>query len=720
MAPSWRRSSPRSRFERRTTLFGLSRVAFLSLVQRFRDPTGHGQGVLRYARDCRADIVDRLRATRLFATFPPDWLETLAGFVAWIHAPEGQTIVEQGTSGHALYILEEGEAIVRATDDKGRRRPRSYLYPGAAIGQHALLSGTPHDVSVEATRPSCWFRLAHEDLRRFDLYLMPDDLEMLSRQWRCFWHDTWDTLRALVRRVPVRPCPHRWVSVQERLQASHSTLVKPLARRFSWQEPGEEVALQFRKHPIFFLQQLLLPMAVLLGGATLAALVLAGQVAPTTWTIILTVFAAGSVLLAYVVIDYYNDFYAVTNRRVVHRDRVLFLRETWEEVPLRQIQDIIRRRDFQGNLFGYGDLEIQTAATAGGIVMRHVPNPDQVRALIFAERARARSVQYALRTEKLRRDLLARLELSLTAEWPDTALGEPCQTYIRSRWRRRLRRWQRSWAETSWWRRCANWVWARVPEAGRSALTRPYRKAKDAMSKAETSPTKKPARTGATGGGKTHFPWGPRFHWREGSTLYWRKHWLNLLSRIALPALVLTLSLLLTVLALMPLAAVVDRVPGSMRTGLLAALFVLDVASLFWFVWQYDDWRNDLYVLTDDRIIDMQRRPIYLREERREAPLDRVQNVRLNMRGIPSHLLNYGDVVVQTAAAGGDIEFIMVGNPRRVVQEVSRRVEAHRERQEEDQLKRRQELIAESLQVYDELVHRRRPGSGREWRRTDD
>jgi 4-amino-4-deoxy-L-arabinose transferase-like glycosyltransferase len=51
------------------------------------------------------------------------------------------------------------------------------------------------------------------------------------------------------------------------------------------------------------------------------------------------------------------------------------------------------------------------------------------------------------------------------------------------------------------------------------------------------------------------------------------------------------------------------------------------VIPALWWAWQFADWQNDTYHISSSRIIDINKRPFFGREERREADLERVQNI---------------------------------------------------------------------------------------------
>mgnify|MGYP003862854437 CR=1 FL=1 len=123
---------------------------------------------------------------------------------------------------------------------------------------------------------------------------------------------------------------------------------------------------------------------------------------------------------------------------------------------------------------------------------------------------------------------------------------------------------------------------------------------------------------------------------------------------------------------------------------LITLFFALFGAGWFW--WESTDWGNDLYIVTNERIIDMEKRPLFFAEQRREASLGVIQNVSLKIPNIIAVVFNFGDVVVQTAGAG-EFTFDGVPNPREVQREIFRRMEAYREAQREKEAARRSAAI---------------------------
>lgn len=98
--------------------------------------------------------------------------------------------------------------------------------------------------------------------------------------------------------------------------------------------------------------------------------------------------------------------------------------------------------------------------------------------------------------------------------------------------------------------------------------------------------------------------------------------------------------------------------------GLIVGIYIL---------YAYVDWRNDALVMTDRRLLHLER-VILLFQSQQETGLDRVQNVRVTVPGLLGTLLEYGEVRIETAARGSDIVFGPVPRPRQVQDAILARV----------------------------------------------
>lgn len=135
--------------------------------------------------------------------------------------------------------------------------------------------------------------------------------------------------------------------------------------------------------------------------------------------------------------------------------------------------------------------------------------------------------------------------------------------------------------------------------------------------------------------------------------------------------------------------------------------FMLILAAL-WTVWEYLDWRNDLFILTNQRVVWLEK-VIFQAASRREAPLAAVQSVDVRSSYI-GRLLNYGNVLVRTYTGTGSLTLTNVNQPKQMkgeIEELLLRVRKKTEVVEEERLRHsiRQSLGLESREVEDPIFH---------------
>lgn len=195
----------------------------------------------------------------------------------------------------------------------------------------------------------------------------------------------------------------------------------------------------------------------------------------------------------------------------------------------------------------------------------------------------------------------------------------------------------------------------------------------------------------------------PPLRYEEGDMITWRKHWVVLVGPITLPtALIISITLV---------AAWMLGQGGGAVIPVLVAYGTALVFLVPWWLWVFDDWRNDVYQMTRTRIIDVEKLPFSLREERREAGLDMIQNVNLEIPSLLGRLLQYGSVTIETAGAGA-FTFDYVKRPRQVQAEIFRRMEAFKERQRQREASRRRDELLDWFSLYDQMRRPQSPDTG--------
>ena len=121
------------------------------------------------------------------------------------------------------------------------------------------------------------------------------------------------------------------------------------------------------------------------------------------------------------------------------------------------------------------------------------------------------------------------------------------------------------------------------------------------------------------------------------------------------------------------------------------------------FLYYVEDWRNDYFELTPSHIIEVNQRPLLLGATRREARLDRIQNLSFQVPGLLAKVLKYGHVQFETAGREGKFEMKWVRDPAQVRTKISDYQYAHNQRQRQfDQMRRQEELLS-WFATYDNL-----------------
>lgn len=601
------------------------------------------------------DIAQILAQVELFASegMTASHREHLAQFFSWEFVPERQNITTQGSLGHSFVIIREGLALVTNYDEQGRPRPSNYIRPRGAYGETSLLQGQPRDATVRAAVGSA--EGGRPGLHGADvLTLDRRDLQVAFAERPGLW----DNRVGLVRRF---------------------SQIKGIKRRYSWQGEDELIIWEGRGHIFWLLGPAAVPILLALITIPLMQALRSPlrEAMLVPWILLMAFLALAEM---WFIVNYFDDNYVVTNRRVTRYDRqLLSFSESLMEAPIEVVQDVTVKSNFWGRFFDWGDLTIRTAAKIGAIIFAHVPEPETIKRHILEGRAQALAAARGQQKEVLRRLLISQLRLVLPIPQRQRALGDEAPVpdtggllgrALRLPWVGLLRPRRLPTRQEAWPRRFARWITRPLPERLRKALQL-------------TSPPPAQPLSGE---------------------IVWRKHPIALLKRTALPFLGIVL-LLWALTRLGWLAGQIRQVfPNA---GGAASLFipwaVIFGITVVVFLWQVADYFNDMYVLTDDKIIDIEMKPFGLDYKRREGNLERVQSVDFKRTGALSVIFDYGNVVIRTAAADEGYDFIMVGDPAHVQDVVFQKLDALRRREEARQAEERQRDMIESLQVYDEV-----------------
>ena len=312
------------------------------------------------------ELAARLRTCSLFEKLPEDELEYLASLAKVQRHPGGTVVIRQGDPGDAFYVVLSGHLEVLRTDKKGLERTINYHMSGHYFGEGALFTGKPRAATVRAM----------------------DDVELAVFDKRAF----------------------------DQLCSRHPDIRNYLIRTrvdFPGRQPDEVADVHTRRHPYAVIERFFLPVLVLVlwAGITLGLQLLPGSpfraALPWAWVVFSVLWLLWAVLLY---IDWINDTFIVSTKRVIHIERVFLLRDERYEAPIDQVLSVtLETSTLMARLLGFGTLIIRTASLGNPIVFDHLAEAGRIQQVILELQDRARAYRVVAERGQRRRILQKRL-----------------------------------------------------------------------------------------------------------------------------------------------------------------------------------------------------------------------------------------------------------------------------------------------------------------------
>lgn len=155
----------------------------------------------------------------------------------------------------------------------------------------------------------------------------------------------------------------------------------------------------------------------------------------------------------------------------------------------------------------------------------------------------------------------------------------------------------------------------------------------------------------------------------EGDQIIYRKHWLVLLRKTLLPvlgfaALLLLDGLLFYARSVQPMSLPLPTFDNLLFINVLVGLLL---AFLLWY--RYTDYRNDMYIITPQMIVDSEKKPLLGSLITKTAPISNIQSTRVEQKGIMRNLFNFG--TLQINVADQRLDFIDVYDPQLVMHDLT-------------------------------------------------
>ncbi len=188
------------------------------------------------------------------------------------------------------------------------------------------------------------------------------------------------------------------------------------------------------------------------------------------------------------------------------------------------------------------------------------------------------------------------------------------------------------------------------------------------------------------------------FHVRfeDGPVVTYRKHWYILFRETWKPVFLLGMTAGIAFLRLTNLFTLLSH------TVVFVACAAAGIGLFLWFLYEYLDWRNDIYQVTPEQIVDSDKKPLG-KEERKAAPLENILSIEYQRLGIIGLLLNFGTVSVTIGASRFTFDYVY--NPSQVQQDIFRRMNERIEGQKRADAVAERERLSDWIAIYHQNMH---------------
>ncbi len=482
-----------------------------------------------------------------------------------------EVVFSQGSSGDALFVIFKGKVTISQVKSQNRReQPQrlAALVAGDYFGEESLVTNQKRSATATAEPGTLLLKLGPAGYRR------------------------------LVRKFP---------DIRHNFEVVVST--RRLARRlkFGWLHRDEIVYYLAGRHPITVVKWIAAPLTTLILLLFLEGAVLSFVTSYALDVILVVLFFMILFWFIWTWVDWSNDYYIVTNERVVRTEKVIALYDSREEAPLSTILSV--NSDTRGPIqrrIGLGNVVVRTFTSQ--ITMYDVTYPYQVESMIKEYWSRTKERSDFLESDAIKRTL--RSKINPPPPKPIQAAPPPAKPK------------KESYAASLFQMLFANFL---------------------------------------------------KLRFEDSNVVTYRKHWF-ILVRNTFKQFILTVLLLSAPVGWRTLFGYWFPVSGW------SVWFLVLLGIIGWWLYDYEDWANDVYKVTPDQIIDFYKKPLG-QEQRKSAPLDSIMSTSYERKGILGLLLNYGIVRIKVGADSYD--FMDVFDPPQVEQDIIRRLGVRKQKKSE-------------------------------------
>ena len=547
-------------------------------------------------------IIIQLKKIKLFQGLDDPQLERVAASIRPITLKEGQNLQLDGKNC-PFFVVVMGK-IVYTQLKKGNKGESEILNLGDFFGADRILRGKLKSFNIMAQKPALLFSIQVEALRML-----------------------------------LNTCPVLTKNIKKQLAWYNLVRSKP----FSWLGQEETVKVVCRKHPAYLLVVEFAPLVMAWVG--LFIILAAAQIPTASFRLAVGWFGAGVVGVAglwaiWRFFDWGNDYYVITDQRIVWLERTVGLYDSRQEAPLVAIKSGETKSSVLGRWLGFGDVVTETFM--GQIFFQHIGDPAGIKNLIEQEHKLAIEQQMTTDIHGIEGKIRQKIEPS-QAVTVAVAVNTPNQ--------------------------------AASPSGINQQETRLVPEKLNLLQSLAA-----------------------RFQMRREANgmITYRKH-LYILFRMTLVPAACVLALVIGTGVLYSWR-VHDQI-SLLSSGMILLIGIgLIVMAALWWVYKFVDWSNDIYRVTPEKIIDSERKPLG-DEITKSAPLENIIGLDFERLGILGVVLNFGNVVINI---GTENKFIFYGihNPARAQRDIFNFMYQRRRRRQQDDTIQEQERVSNYIAAY--------------------
>ncbi|MBN2044987.1 MAG: cyclic nucleotide-binding domain-containing protein [Anaerolineales bacterium] len=314
----------------------------------------------------REDRIAFLKQRQMFNGVDDEFISDIAKRLEEYKLEAEKVLFKQGDPGSVFYFIYEGSVRVWGLDANEEELDYGFFEAGDKFGEESLITGRPRSFSITTLEETTF------------LVMHAGDFEHML--------DTYP-------------------SVDKFITTLMNTRRKTRQTVFPWLHPGEIVQILTRRHPIRMIDRMFQPLIT--AGVGVGFLYISYNVTiPTIFLIIsVIILIPAFIWMIWVFLDWRNDYFILTNQRVIWLEQIIFQAAARQEAPLAAVQSVDVKTTQLGRILDYGDVLVRTFTGTGSLKLTTVNHPKQMKGEIEELLMRVRKKTENIEEKRLRQSI---------------------------------------------------------------------------------------------------------------------------------------------------------------------------------------------------------------------------------------------------------------------------------------------------------------------------